>query len=132
MEDGDMKKTKFVMLVALLIAATFIATSAFALIYPKGYTPKEQDVYGQVIKDRIPLNDGPGTKRYFKELGTYNTGSDWLKIVAKAWDPNNGIWWVKVECPRGTEHYGWTGYKRFYASSFDLNDVPTESWYESN
>ena len=52
-----------------------------------------------------------------------------LVIVAKAWDPNNGIWWVKVECPRGTGHYGWTGYKRFYAWSFDLDKVPTEYGY---
>ena len=77
---------------------------------------------------RLAVNSGPGTKRYFDELGTYNVAGQYVLIYAKAWDPNNGIWWLECLVP-GTGVVGWTGLKRFDTSTFDLDAVPTEIWY---
>ena len=125
-----MKTTsKRIVFTLALLAMLAVACISHAEILPNRITnPGSRDIYGTACMD-IAMNDGPGTRRYFNELGTYRVDGENLKIVAKAWDPNNGIWWVKVECSRGTGHYGWTGYKRFYAWSFDLDKVPTEYWY---
>ena len=87
-------------------------------------TPKPV-IYG-LATTRLAINSGPGTKRYFKELGTYNYAGQMVEIAAKCWDPNNGIWWLKVKYSKG---YGWTGLKRFDASTFNLDAVPEEYWY---
>ncbi len=84
-------------------------------------------IYG-LAKNKLAINSGPGTRRYFEELGTYDCREQYVQILAKAWDPNNGIWWVEVVIP-GRRVTGWTGYKRFDPQSFNLNDVPTEEWY---
>ncbi len=123
-----MKRLRIVSFLALILL-TLLCAQALADIPPIGYTKTpEPAVYG-LATSNIAMNDGPGTRRYFNELGTYRVSGSYLKIVAKAWDPNNGIWWLKVECPRGTGHYGWTGLKRFDANSFDLDKVPMEIWY---
>jgi len=119
------KALKPVAALLLLVLLCSMTLSAFALTPPIGYRPKARVIKGQTCS-RLLLNDGPGTRRYFNELGTYGYEGEWVRILAKAWDPNNGIWWIKVDY-NGT--VGWTGYKRFYASSFDLDDVPTETWY---
>ncbi|MBQ8094350.1 MAG: hypothetical protein IJ242_12365 [Clostridia bacterium] len=77
---------------------------------------------------KLAINSGPGTKTYFKELGTYDVKGQYVEVLAKAYDPNNGIWWLKVRIP-GTNVTGWTGKKRFDDSTYDINAVPTESWW---
>ena len=91
------------------------------------YATASTEVYGLAIQ-KLAVNAGPGTKRYFKELGTYNLAGQYIQILAKAWDPNNDIWWVKVVLPNRDSTTGWTGYKRFDPDSFNLDDVPTEYW----
>ena len=84
-------------------------------------------VYG-LATEKLAINSGPGTRRYYDELGTYNVKGQYVRILAKAYDSRNDIWWVKCEIPNTKGVVGWTGYKRFDASSFNLNDVPTERW----
>ena len=123
-----MKRLRIVSFLTLILL-TLLCAQALADIPPIGYTKTpEPAVYG-LATSNIAMNDGPGTRRYFNELGTYRVSGSYLKIVAKAWDPNNGIWWLKVEYPVGSGFVGWTGEKRFDASTFNRDDVPTEYWY---
>ena len=124
MRKNGFRGLAVVLLVALLSGA---ALTACADIAPYGYT--RPDYILAKTTNRLALNSGPGTKKYFKELGTYGSAGEYAKILAKAWDPNNGIWWLKVEYPVGSGFVGWTGEKRFDASTFNRDDVPTEYWY---
>lgn len=87
----------------------------------------QRSVYG-LATQKLAINSGPGTKRYFEELGTYDVKGQYVEILARAHDPNNDIWWVKVQIP-GKTVTGWTGLKRFDQSTFNINDVPIEVWY---
>ena len=119
----------FFVLVSVLTATAAMADYK-ALSTPKYSVYDMGDIeYGYTIQ-RLALNAGPGTRRYYKELGGYGSSGEWVKIVAKAYDPNNGKWWVKVEYPEGSGFYGWTGLQRFDESSFDLNNLLTEYWYD--
>ena len=80
---------------------------------------------------RLAINAGPGTRRYFDELGSYGQAGMSVRVLAKAYDPNNGIWWLKVVIPGSEGRTGWTGLKRFDRASFDLDALPTESWYDA-
>ena len=60
---------------------------------------------------------------------TYNVKNQYIKVLAKAWDKRNGIWWVECEIPyHGQTRVLWTGYKRFDHSTLSLDDLPEESW----
>ena len=126
-----MKHSKNLTLSILVLALAFILTAATACadIAPYGFQP-DTSVYGIADKD-ISLREGPGTGKYFKSIGgTFRVEGERIKILARAWDPNNGITWVKVEMPaRYGNVVGWTGYSRFQASSFNLEEVPAEHWY---
>ena len=77
---------------------------------------------------KLAINDGPGTSRYFNELGTYNVAGQMVRVFAKSWDTDNDIWWIKCEIP-GTNHViGWTGLKRFDQSTFDLDALPVVTY----
>ena len=55
--------------------------------------------------------------------------NQWIRVLAKAWDNRNGIWWVKCEIPyHGEIRVLWTGWKRFDHSSMSLDSVPEEYW----
>ena len=114
-------------LVMLAVLALGSMLTAKADIAPYGYT--KPDVITARTTNRLALNDGPGTRKYFRELGTYGSAGETVRVLAKAWDPNNSIWWLKVEYPIGSGFTGWTGEKRFDASTFNHDDVPTEYWY---
>ena len=119
-------------LVALLVFAVLLTSVslASALTYPRSYPDRDwsrsDDYVWAQANQRLALNSGPGTRRFFQEYGHYGSSGDWFKVYAKAWDPNNGIYWFKVEYPGG---FAWTGKKRFYASSFNEDRIPTEYWY---
>ena len=74
--------------------------------------------------DRLSINAGPGTKRYFKELGTYRVKDQYVRVLAKSWDTDNDIWWIQCEIPDTNHVVGWTGLKRFDKSTFDLDALP--------
>ncbi len=84
------------------------------------------DVYGLTI-DKLSTRTGPGTQ--YSEGGTYSVKGQWIKVLAKAWDKRNGIWWVKCEIPYRKEiRVLWTGWKRFDHSTISLDDLPEETW----
>lgn len=120
--------------VALLILVLFLSCSAMALALreprsnPIVYSSvSSQEQTGRATSDLF-LNSGPGTRRYFREMGKYYLKGKDVPILAKAWDPNNGIYWLKVRTPQGV--IGWTGLKRFNQRSFNLDAVPEEVWYD--
>ena len=84
------------------------------------------DVYGLTI-DKLSTRTGPGTQ--YTEGGTYSVKGQWIKVLAKAWDKRNSIWWVKCEIPYRKEiRVLWTGWKRFDHSTISLDDLPEEFW----
>ena len=86
--------------------------------------PKLQEEQWALATMRLSINAGPGTARYFKEIGTYNVKGQMVKVFAKSWDTDNDIWWIQCEIP-GTDHItGWTGLKRFDQNTFDLDALP--------
>lgn len=85
---------------------------------------KPQEEQWALATMKLAINAGPGTARYFKEIGTYNVKGQRVRVYAKSWDTDNGIWWIQCEIP-GTNHIiGWTGLKRFDQSTFDLDALP--------
>ena len=83
-------------------------------------------VYGYTI-DKLATRKGPGTQ--YEEGGTYFVKNQWIKVLAKAYDRRNKIWWVKCEIPYKNEiRTLWTGYQRFDETTLNLNDLPEETW----
>ena len=82
--------------------------------------------YGYTI-DKLATRKGPGTQ--YDGGGTYSVKNQWIKVLAKAWDKRNGIWWVKCEIPyHGEIRVLWTGWKRFDHSTISLDQLPEENW----
>ena len=85
-----------------------------------------QGVYGYTI-DKLATRKGPGTQ--YDGGGTYSVKNEWIKVLAKAWDKRNSIWWVKCEIPyHGEIRVLWTGWKRFDHSTITLEQLPEEIW----
>ena len=83
-------------------------------------------VYGLTI-NKLATRKGPGTQ--YDGGGTYSVKNQYIKVLAKAWDSRNGIWWVKCEIPyHGETRILWTGWKRFDHSTISLDDLPEEVW----
>lgn len=88
--------------------------------------PAKREVYGLTI-DKLATRKGPGTQ--YDGGGTYSVKGQYIKVLSKAWDRRNGIWWVKCEIPyHGEIRVLWTGWKRFDHSTISLDDLPEESW----
>lgn len=84
-------------------------------------------IYGYTIK-KLATRNGPST--IYEDTGTYNVKNQWIRVLARAWDDRNGIWWVKCEIPyHGEIRVLWTGYKRFDPKSLSLEDIPEEDWW---
>lgn len=128
LEAERIMNKRITVIVLTLVFTTLLCTAANAAYTPIGYTDRHGGTYA-LTNDRLLLNDGPGTTRYFNRIGYFGSKDERVHVLARAWDPNNGIWWVKVEYPEGTGRTGWTGYKRFAAYSFDLYSLPNENWY---
>ena len=85
-----------------------------------------REIYGYTI-DKLATRKGPSTT--YEGGGTYSVKNQWIRVLAKAWDKRNGIWWVKCEIPYRKEiRVLWTGYKRFDPNSLNLADLPEEVW----
>lgn len=81
-------------------------------------------LYGLALQ-KLATRDGPGTT--FRETGTYNVAGQYIRILSRAWDSRNSIWWVKCEIPYRNEiRVLWTGYKRFDSSTLPLDRIPIE------
>ena len=106
-------------------AVTVLGGTAGATQAPQSQ-PTVKEIYGLAI-DKLATRKGPGTQ--YDGGGTYKVKNQYVKVLAKAWDNRNGIWWIKCEIPYGKEiRVLWTGYKRFDHSSFNIEDLPEEVW----
>ena len=86
---------------------------------------KSGEIYGLAIQ-KLATRKGPGTQ--YEEGGTYNVKGQQIRILAKAWDKRNDVWWVKCEIPyKGETRILWTGYKRFDNSTLPLDIIPEET-----
>ena len=84
-------------------------------------------IYGLTI-DRLATRKGPGTQ--YEGGGTYNVKGEYIRILSRAYDKRNGIWWVKCEIPyHGQTRVLWTGWKRFDSTVTDLNSIPIDPEY---
>ena len=89
--------------------------------------PARADGVWGLATQKLATRDGPGTT--YNEKGTYNVAGQYIKVLSRAWDKRNSIWWVKCEIPYRSEiRVLWTGWKRFDHSTISLDDLPEESW----
>ena len=89
---------------------------------PSGPSYPVQGVWAS-LRERLSTRSGPGTR--FDEPGTFFL-YDWqyasVRVLGKAWDSVNEIWWVLVDfSENGTRYRAWTGHKRV---NVDINSVP--------
>lgn len=96
----------------------------FATMAPAG----QVEIWGYVI-EQLATRTGPSTK--YEGGGTYkDTLNTWVKVLGRAWDDVNEIWWVKVEIPfSGEKRVLWTGYKRFDNTTLPLEAIPIDPYY---
>ena len=86
-----------------------IAASAITLADDAAHA-SSMGVYGLAIQ-KLATRYGPGTQ--YEEGGTYNVAGQYIKVLSRAWDSRNSIWWVKCEIPYRDEiRVLWTGYDR--------------------
>ena len=96
-----------------------------AMLFLSMSVPARADgLYGLAVQ-KLATRNGPGTT--YDEKGTYNVAGQYIKVLSRAWDSRNSIWWVKCEIPyRGEIRVLWTGYKRFDSSTLPLESIPIE------
>lgn len=95
-----------------------------AAVSAGGMTPASAsyEVWG-VLKMRLATRTGPSTN--YTEPGAFLDEGDPVRVVSKAYDDRNGIWWVQVEFEYHDEMVrAYTGVKRV---DCDLDMVPEES-----
>ncbi|MBR6707548.1 MAG: hypothetical protein IKI84_12880 [Clostridia bacterium] len=92
-----------------------------------GPVPPGGAVYGLAI-DKLATRTGPGTQ--YDGGGTYSVKGQYIRILSRAYDKSNGIWWVKCEIPyKGDIRVLWTGWKRFDHTLTRLEDIPVDPNY---
>ena len=88
-------------------------------------TSSSGTLYGTAISN-LATRAGPGTE--YADGGTYSMKGKSVRVLSRAWDERNEIWWVQCEIPyQGTTRVLWTGYKRFDSQSLPLESIPVES-----
>ena len=101
------------------------STLPLEIIPIEGQDAVESDeIYGRATM-KISTRSGPSTK--YEDTGTYDLAGQYLRILARAYDRVNEIWWVKCIIPSNGRAL-WTGYKRFDPSQLPLDIIPIEVW----
>ena len=76
-----------------------------------------------ILNSKLATRTGPGTQ--YDEPGTFLSSGSQVRVLSKAYDQRNQIWWVQVEFSSGGSLYrAYTGLKRF--SNLIINSVPEE------
>ena len=89
--------------------------------------PADDELYGLAI-EKLATRKGPGTQ--YEGGGTYSVKGQYIRVLSRAYDKRNGIWWIKCEIPYRKEiRILWTGYKRFDASRLPLESIPLDPEY---
>ena len=95
-----------------------------------GFMPsptEEPAIYALAIK-KLATRTGPGTQ--YEEGGTYSVKDEYIRILSRAYDKRNGIWWVKCEIPYKKQiRVLWTGWNRFDENSANLEEIPIDPEY---
>ena len=77
------------------------------------------------LKMALSTRTGPGN--WYDEPGTFfsnNYQNTSVRVLSKAWDERNSIWWLQVEFYiSSTPYRAYTGLKRV---NIDINNVPNE------
>ncbi len=90
--------------------------------YEDTYEEVPAELWGLAVKN-ISTRTGPSTK--YAEGGTYKLSGQYVRVLSRAWDANNDIWWVEVEIHyNGEVRYLWTGYHRFDSTTLPLESIP--------
>lgn len=77
-----------------------------------------------VLNSKLATRTGPGTQ--YDEPGTFLSSGSQVRVLSRAYDSRNEIWWVQVEfSENGTLYRAYTGAKRF--NGLNLNTLPEES-----
>ena len=114
LKEEDPMKRPYAVLLAVLLLCTVLCSAGLA----------ETELYGYAI-DKLATRDGPGTT--YNEKGTYDVRNTYVRVLTRAWDDRNGIWWVKCVIPyHGENRVLWTGYKRFDPNTLPLESIPIE------
>jgi len=97
--------------------------------FTDGSMVSSANLYG-LATQKLATRNGPGTQ--YEEWGTYYVEGQYIRILSRAWDARNSIWWVKCEIPYREEiRVLWTGYKRFDSSTIPLESIPIEDYTNS-
>ena len=108
------KKSVLSLIVVLLLVLSFSVGDA------AGYR------YDARLKMALATRTGPGT--WYDEPGTFfssNYRETSVRVLSRAWDDRNSIWWLQVEFYRNSMLYrAYTGLKRV---DIDIDDVPEEN-----
>ena len=102
-------------LMALVLCLAAVAASA------SSYTKYSKEKF--TAKQRVATRTGPGTE--YDEPGSFNKAGKEYKVLSKAYDYSNNIWWVQIEIKtKGGLIWAYTGAKRF--SDLNLKKIPEE------
>ena len=86
------------------------------------YYTQYASVYAKANR-RLATRTGPGTK--YDEPGSFGKAGDWCRVLSKAYDRVNEIWWVQAEISTGSGIiWAYTGVKRI--DGLDLDELPEE------
>lgn len=93
--------------------------------FTSGDSARPEELYG-LATDKLATRSGPGTQ--YAGKGTYSVAGQYIRVLSRAWDSRNGIWWVKCAIPYKKEtRILWTGYKRFDSETLPLESIPIET-----
>lgn len=74
------------------------------------------------LESRIATRSGPSNR--YDEPGSFFSKGDEVKVLSKAWDPNNELWWFQVEFKY--KDYWYRAYTPAYNVDMDPDLIPTE------
>ena len=105
----------------VVVLVVIIICSTNTLCMADGYT--QYSSVWATSNRRLATRTGPGTQ--YDEPGSFNQAGVQYRVLSKAYDYRNEIWWVQVEIvENGGVIWGYTGAKRF--DYLDLNQIPEE------
>ena len=120
-EEGSMKRFLCLFIILVCIASAALADPRY--VPADGGYVSYSSVWA-TSNQRIATRTGPGTQ--YDEPGSFYQAGTTVKVVSKAYDSSNGIWWVQVELTyNGSLYWVYTGVKRF--DNLDLSRVPEET-----
>lgn len=106
------------------------ATAAPTAVPEPTATPKPIDYPTDVgtvatLLKRIATRTGPSN--YFDEPGSFFSAGDQVKVITRAWDDENEVWWFQVEFYDEFDRYWYRAYTTCVRIDLDPELVPMET-----